>query len=556
MIDFSNSHFAPLPLLLNKRATRPTDMETVQPTARLVVHEGNKTRTVPIEPLPFTIGRRADRSLNLQNIHVSRERAVISRDAEGFFIQDLGSSRGTLINGTRTGHARLKPGDRIQLGESDIVLLFTESQSQTSTRALLNRISNDTAGSELEKLSLFLQAAQSFNNTRILEDVLTTMIEYTLRLTGAERGFVFLGDSPASLRIECGLSKDGVLLADDSNISRSIVRDAATSGQEYFIGDATGDGQAIGRDSMVLHDLMSVIAIPLRGRATDRLLGLLYLDSHLRTSTLNSVSRDILHAIATEAANLVENARMVQAERAADLMRNELAIAASIQQSIIPAHLPAFPNVGLMARTVSCTEVGGDFYDVIPVGNSVNDGFVAIVADVSGKGMSAALLASIIQGMMYAQLKNGASLVDTVATVNTFLCSRVSGQKYVTLAAAHYTPGGAVEVVNGGHVAPLLIHPGGRVEALSDGDVPVGLLCDATFHAIPIDLQPGSRLILMSDGITEAEDPDGIQFGSTPMAVELTASDPIHAVFESMHRFCCGAQPADDCTMLVIDTTT
>jgi len=539
-------------------------MDTPQPTARLVVREGDQTRTVPIDPVPFTIGRQADRNLSLQNAHVSREHAIIHRDAEGYVVQDLGSSHGTLVNGVRVDRALLKPGDRIQLGQSGIVLLFVTAHDQTSARSLLSRFAGDAAGSELEKLSLFLQAAQSFNNTRVLNDVLGTMLEYTLRLTGAERGFVFLGDSPTTLRLECGLSKEGIPLSDDSKISRSIVRDAATSGQEYFIGDATGDGRAVGRESMVLHDLMSVMAIPLRGRSTDRLLGLLYLDSHLRTSTLNRVSRDILHAIATEAANLVENARMVQAERAADLLRNELAIAASIQQSIIPSQLPTFPRTRLMARTVSCTEVGGDFYDVIPVGNSAgnseNDAFVAIVADVSGKGMSAALLASIIQGMMYAQLKGGASLVEAVTTVNSFLCSRVSGQKYVTLAAVYYKLGGAAEILNCGHIPPALIHPDGRVETLSDGDVPVGLLSGATFHSIPLTLQPGTRLVLLSDGVTEAEDPSGNQFGSTftstEVASELAAPDPIRAIFASMHRFCQGAQPSDDCTMLVIDTTT
>jgi serine phosphatase RsbU (regulator of sigma subunit) len=416
----------------------------------------------------------------------------------------------------------------------------------------MSRLSFESGGSELEKLSLFLQAAQRFNSTRVLNDVLGTMIEYTLQVTGAERGFVFLGDSPSTLHLECGLNKEAVSLDDDSKISRSIVRDAAVSGQEFFIGDVSGDGQPIGRESMVAHDLMSVIAIPLRGRNSDDLLGLLYLDSKLRTSTLNRVSRDILHAIATEAANLLENARMVQAQREADLLRNELEIASSIQQSIIPAELPSFPYAKLTAKTVSCTEVGGDFYDVIPV----KDGFIAIVADVSGKGMSAALLASIIQGMMYAQLISGASLVDTVSTVNTFLCSRVSGRKYVTLVALHYKDGGDVELINGGHILPVVIHQDGRADVIQDGDVPVGLLCDAKFHSIPLDLPLGARVVLMSDGVSEAENLEGVQFGSTEMTRDMIGTEPIRDVFASMRKFCAGAQPHDDCTMLVIDRIT
>ncbi|HMH16481.1 MAG TPA: SpoIIE family protein phosphatase [Edaphobacter sp.] len=529
-------------------------MESTKFPARLVIQDGDQSRSVLIEPLPFTIGRQADRDLCLSNSQVSRQHAILREDAEGFFIEDQGSRHGTLINGMRKDTSRLHSGDRIQIGTSGVVLLFLSTQEHPSARLLLNRISGESSGSELEKLSLFLQAAQSFNNTRVLNDVLSTMVEYTLRLTGAERGFVFLGDNASNLRLESGLTNEGLPLADDSKISHSILRDAATSGQEYIIGDVSGDGLPIARESVVAHELRSVIAIPLRGRNSDRLLGLLYLDSRLRSSTLNRVSRDILHLIATEAANLLENARMVQAERAADLLRNEMEIASNIQQSIMARDLPTFSYARLMARSVPCTEVGGDFYDVIPL--EEENGFVAIVADVSGKGMSAALLASIIQGMMYAQLRSGASLVDTLDSVNSFLCSRVSGRKYVTVAAVHYKPDGTITLVNGGHVQPFLVCEDGTIEPILDGDVPVGLLPNATFHHISSNMPPGSRLVLLSDGVTEAENCDGIEFGLAELQRDLGAADPIQAIFTSLHRFCEGTPPHDDRTMLVIDRIT
>ncbi len=529
-------------------------MESTKHSAQLVIQDGDQSRSVPVESFPFTIGRQADRDLCLSNSQVSRQHAIIREDDEGFFIEDQGSRHGTLINGVRKDTSRLHSGDRIQVGTSGVVLLFVSVQEHSSTRLLLNRISSDSPGTEFEKLSLFLQAAQSFNNTRVLNDVLSTMIEYTLRLTGAERGFVFLGDNASNLRLESGLNNEGLPLADDSKISHSILRDAANSGQEYIMGDVSGDGQPIARESVVAHELRSVIAIPLRGRNSDRLLGLLYLDSRLRNSTLNRVGRDILHLIATEAANLLENARMVQAERAADLLRNEMEIASNIQQSIMARDLPTFSYARLMARSVPCTEVGGDFYDVIPLDEG--SGFVAIVADVSGKGMSAALLASIIQGMMYAQIKSGASLVDTLHSVNSFLCSRVSGRKYVTVVAVHYKPDGAIVLVNGGHVQPVLVHEDGAIEPIRDGDVPVGLIPSATFHHVSAKMAPGSRLVLLSDGVTESENRDGIEFGGTELQRDLGAADPIQAIFTSLHRFCEGAAPLDDRTMLVIDRTT
>ncbi len=532
-------------------------MDMNQQIARLVVRDGDQTRSVSIEPLPFTIGRQPDRNLFLPTPQVSREHAIIHRDANGFLIQDVGSRHGTFVNGERKDRARLKSGDRIQLGTASVELLFVDAENQTLGAAPTSRFSTDAGGSELEKLSLFLEAAQSFNTTRVLHDVLGTVVEYALRLTGAQRGFVFLGDSPSSLHLECGLNKEGAPLADDSKISRSIVRDAALSGKEFFIGDVSGDGRPIGTESMVAFELFSVIAIPLRGRNDDRLLGLLYLDSRSRANPLTRVSKDILHAIATEAAKLVENARLVQAQREAELVRNELEIAASIQHSIIPAELPSFPYAKLTAQTIPCTEVGGDFYDVIPV----KDGFVAILADVSGKGMSAALLASIIQGMMYAQLMSGASIVDTVSTVNTFLCSRVSGRKYVTLVALHYKEGGTAELINGGHVLPVVISPAvhgddRHADLIPDGDMPVGLFHDTTYHSIPLDLPRGARVVLMSDGVSEAENPEGVQFATTGMTRDMTGSEPIHDVFASMHKFCAGEAAHDDCTMLVIDRLT
>ena len=135
----------------------------------------------------------------------------------------------------------------------------------------------------------------------------------------------------------------------------------------------------------------------------------------------------------------------------------------------------------MSGRTLPCAEVGGDFYDVICThNNGIVDGCVAIVADVSGKGMSAALLASIVHGMMYAQINSGSSLVDAVSAVHAFLCARVSGTKYVTIVALRCRRDGSAELVNGGHVPPLLIEPDGRVSEIEDGDMPVGMLPEAT----------------------------------------------------------------------------
>jgi serine phosphatase RsbU (regulator of sigma subunit) len=230
-------------------------------------------------------------------------------------------------------------------------------------------------------------------------------------------------------------------------------------------------------------------------------------------------------------------------------MRKEMDIAAAIQQRIISSALPAVPGFALRARSLPCTEVGGDFYDVI----STDDGCVAIVADVSGKGMSAALLASIVHGMMYAQINSGVSLVDAVSAVHAFLCARVSGTKYVTMVALRCRRDGSAELVNGGHVPPLLVELSGLVSSIEEGDMPVGMLPEASFHAIPLSLPAGGRIVLLSDGVSESENPAGEQFAVPYFEQYLTEEDPIAALFAAVERFSEGVPQADDRTMLTID---
>ncbi len=557
---------------------------------QLVLQTDGSRRIILVDRLPFTMGRGADRHLVLTHPQISREHASIEQDASGYLLCDSGSRHGSFVNGVRVTTTRLLSGDRIALmpdaQESDCILfeeiLPAESQEESTTRTLLSQIANssrenkitrraaDVNGdeSDLATLSLFLKAAQSLNSYGAVNDVLRTMLEYTIRLTGAERGFVFLGDSPDTLRLECWQDKEGhattasVPLSgetpDRPAISYSIVREAANTQQEFVLSNVTEE-LARGHESLILNAIRSVVAIPLRGQNSERLLGLLYLDSHLMAQGFTGTGKQILGAIAHQAATLLENLRMIEAEREAILLRKELDIAAAIQRQIIPQTLPEFPGLKLAARTVPCTAVGGDFYDVIPVA----DGFVALVGDVCGKGVPAALLAAMVQGMLHAQVGSQSAyvtpLTDTVQAVNKFVCSRAPMEKYVTLAMLRYTfpllPDGPadVELINGGHVAPIIVRAGGTFETVDDSDMPVGLLDYAHFHAIPITLFPGDRIVLLSDGITEAEDLQGAQFAAEEMAQHLAQPEPVAALFRALAGFCKGAHAQDDQTVLTID---
>jgi serine phosphatase RsbU (regulator of sigma subunit) len=529
--------------------------------ARLVLNIEGARQVIPIGSTPFTIGRGADRDLSLPYPQISRDHACIDHDADGYLLRDTGSRHGTFVNGVQIQSFRLRSQDSIALGLSHAVLLFEDSEEST-VRTLIGQISQTGAPvesqSDLEKLSLFLKAAQSLNTYGAINDVLRTMVEYAIRITAAERGFVFLGENAEVFHLECAQDRYGKAILGHPTISFSIVREAANSQLDFVLSDVT---EEVGRqhESLVLNAIRSVIAIPLRTQNSGRLLGLLYLDSHSGSRDFTYTGKDILHAIASQAATLLENLRMIEVERESALLRKELEIAASIQRQIIPQTLPEFPFARLCARSIPCTGVGGDFYDVIPVPN----GFVAIVADVCGKGVPAALLASMVQGMFHAQVNiqtaTAISLVDAVQSVNTFVSSRVANEKYVTLAVLRYTHSetgeAQVELVNGGHISPLIVRADGRIETITDGDMPVGLFDFARFHVIPLTLAVGDRIVLLSDGISEAENIDGVQFGLPQVECHLMQSDPVAALFLALDQFCEGTGPQDDQTVLSIHRT-
>ncbi len=507
---------------------RKADTSSTGDPLILVVVEGTDRRTIVLDHFPFTVGRRTDRDLVMADPRVSREHAHLIREVDGTYVVDQGSRHGTFVNGERINRRKLGRNDHIEFGvQGAAYVLFSPDRSPSSAaQQFLSQFSTwkpaSGAGSDLEMLNVFLEAARKLNTSGVLDDVLQTLLEAALRLTHAERGFVFLRDKAGELHLAAGRDKNGESIADDSTISRSVLRDAANSASEFLVTDTDETGKLAGRESVVAHNLHSVICIPLRKTTIQEkasednkpedpgsVQGVLYLDAHFLSGKLSTVSHDILRTIANGAATLVENASLVQAEDAAKRYRQELSIAAEIQQRLMTVTVPEVPFAKVNAVSYACKDIGGDFFDLV----YTEKGLSLVVADVSGKGVSAAVVASILQGMLYSHLARDSSLAEMIAAVNRFLCDKVAGQKYATLVIARLLSSGELELINCGHVPPLLIS-GGKVKKLEEGNLPVGLVPGAEFQETRLHLGPDDRLLLVTDGVTEAEDATGEFFGN------------------------------------------
>ena len=529
----------------------------------LIFVQGNEQRTLYLDHTPFTIGRKMEKDLAIPDPRVSRDHALILSENGKFFVEDQGSKHGTFVNGERIQRKQLDRNDRIEFGARDTIYAVFHPQHVTTNTArdFMSQISGiqfSKESTDLEKLTIFLEAARKLNTTGVLDEILLTLLEVTLKLTGAERGYVFLKTPEGKLRLAAGRNSRGEILLDDTTISHSILDDALRSNSEFLHSDTSRSLDLTGRQSIVAYDLRTVICIPLRklqvqsksrGGTGDavpvgEVLGALYVDSRFASKDMSKVSGDILHVVATEAASLIENARLVQAEEESRRYQQELAIAATIQQRLMAVTIPEVPYARLDGKNLSCKEIGGDFFDAV----NTEDGLAVVLADVAGKGVSAALLASTLQGMIYSQLVAHTPLPDIAASANRYLTSKHIGEKYATVVIARLRKDGELEYVNCGHIPPLFVC-GSEVIRPSHGNLPVGLMPDVTYESDRYSLHAGDRLVLVTDGVTEAENPEGEFFDNERLEI-AAKKGTMKDIFAAVTEFCAGNPLNDDCTVV------
>jgi len=536
------------------------------PTLSYIDADGH--HRVSLQAPSTSIGRLPDQDIVLRDQCVSRQHAAIVHEDNRFTLVDRNSTHGTFLNGVRVQRAALKSGDILQLGSLDgpklqfqfgtgEVKLPTSHTSVVSS--LLSSIipfpQNDEehlpAAREMEQLNWLLSAARQLNAGGAIEDILTSLLQLTLQLTGVERGFVFLRAN-GEMKLARGLNADGRLLAEDSTISRRAMQRAIESDAKFSISDTLADDKASAWASVMAYNIRSIYCIPLRKREgksqSSELLGLLYLDSQLGAGNLSEVDHQLLDTIATEAAALLQNVLLAEAETKSRRAREELAVAARIHSGLMAITMPVIPYAVLKARSIPCYEIGGDFFDAL----TLDDCVCVAIADVSGKGIPAAIVAATIEGIIHAQLLSGHSLPEIAALLNQFLCTRNVG-KYATMVLLKLFSDGRVEYMNCGHIQPLLVQSSG-MRWLDESNLIVGLLPGATYNSAQITLKPGDRILLSTDGLIEAENTAGDAFGESGFT-EIVRDLDVDSILDYVAKFSAPNEAQDDCTLVEVRYT-
>ena len=526
-------------------------------------------RTILLEGESTSLGRSAGNDIVLPQGFVSRHHALLLRDGSAYQLVDLSSSHGSYVNGQRIEERSvLKANDVIQLGSHDgtklhFTLQRSRSLADTQTPRVREILSNLTSflpaaqeetksghrsgARELEQLNFLLSAARALNAGGAIEDILRALLQLTLQLTGVERGFVFLMED-GEMHLAQGLRSDGSSVLEDSTISRSAIRQAIASDSKFSVSDTLADVDAAGWSSIMINHIRSIYCIPLRTRRLANqpaeLLGLLYLDSQIGAGKLEAIDHELLDAIAAEAAGLLHNALLAREEYKARQAREELAVAARIHAGLMSIQLPRLSYATLRAKTIPCLAIGGDFFDAV----AFDDHVAIVVADVSGKGVAAAIVAATLQGILHAQFMARQSLDGIATLINSFLCSRDVG-KYATMVMVRLFTDGRMEYINCGHIKPVTIFSD-EVQRLHEGELVVGLIPSATYCTAHYTLRPGERILLATDGITEAENAAGEPLGDAGLG-EIARFDTLDQILVHVAAYS-PLEAQDDCTLLDI----
>lgn len=541
--------------------------------SRLVIVEpGGVRREVVIAPCPFRIGRQTGNELTLRDSRISRQQAQINAVDGVLVLEDLGSRHGTFVNGDRVLRHELKAKDSIDFGVPDSYRLIYVGEGAT-IEELLERVENpapEHAGSrELYHLGVLLEVARTLGTGLSLEDVLTTVVDAAIQLTRTERGVLLLRN-PGREDLETVVARDaqrGTLRPEQIQISSSVLKRVVSSRRELIVSD-TGEEPGMQQQASVARlELHTVVAIPLDklpmiesldatiSTRQGELLGVLYLDSHVASSAFTELDREVLRTLAREAATVIENARLFASARAKALLDHQLEIASQIQRQLLPQTFPQTQQVAVTGATTACQSVGGDCFDVVVL-RGERHGF--FVGDVAGKGITASLLATLLQGVFYTTAALDIPLAEVASRVNQYLCERSSDERYATLFYGVLDPAGSIEYVNAGHVPPLIRRAGGGLEPLGSGNFPVGMFAEAEYTAAHAQLGPGDFLVIYSDGVSEASNIHNELFGEERLCEVLekfagqTVEELLAAIQAAVRNFTEGAKQNDDITLVVV----
>jgi serine phosphatase RsbU (regulator of sigma subunit) len=516
----------------------------------------------------------------VSDMAVSRNHAKldISPDGQECYLTDLDSHNGTFLNSEKIdGRVVIRPGDHIQFGGAEFKLVEDAGYSSQSPKPTATQLSDydpersvlmpmDEAlkplPSRVADLPELLPTLFDMANMLVLPEPKETMLERSLelvtRIIPADRLAVLFTSEDQNEIYTGALHLPGGKDPGTFTLSQTIVKNILADKNAILIDDAGADPRFAKQQSIIMSEMKSAMAVPLMDEGD--VLGILYADT---TNPLHRYTDDYLHLFAMIGniiASRLTNYSLLQERHVKEVYEAELKKASMIQKKLLPREIPDTPGYSVHAFQEQCRSVGGDLYDLemLPDGR-----LLFMVADVSGKGMGAALLMSnILASFRILYCEDSLDLSRAVNQVSLELFKHSAPDNFATLFIGLLDPAThKIAFINAGHNPPLVIRQNGQREYLEASGTMIGAFDFTGWTEDSVDLNSGDLLLIFTDGVTEAEKGDDC-YGDERLEQLVIGSrdnDPeqmARIIVEDVEKYVEGAPRSDDITMLLIKKDT
>ena len=541
-----------------------------------------------LEKDEIVLGRHPDCDVTIEVGAVSRQHARIRIAGEDFTLEDLRSRNGTFLNGQEVKTpAKLRDGDLIRIcdveyqfhteqessmlsestaganDKSSFGVVFVDDGGESeASRSVSSKfdIRGSAYGSQLTtnsemRLKAMLEITQNLGGAVKLDEVLPKVLDTLFKVfLQADRAFVVLKEEDDQL-VARYIKTRQEDQQDSFRISRTVMKEVMESKQAIISLDATSDERFEMAHSISDFRIRSIIVAPLLDSDGEPL-GAMQMDTLDSKRHFEAGDLEILSSIATQAGIAVENAQLHEQAVQQQRVEQDLELATKVQQAFLPSTNPGLNGYQFYSYYHPADQIGGDYYDYIPL----PDGRISIiVADVVGHGVAAAMLMAKLSAETRFLLASENDPAVAITKLNHTIAT-LGVEKFVTLLCLVLDPStGGLDIVNAGHMAPLWLRPDGKVEEPGDeaAGVPIGILEDFKYDKASITVDQGDRLILYTDGINEAPDKSGEMFGISRLQTLVAegrgaleeAGDKIVA---EVKQFITGTQQADDMCLVIV----
>ena len=516
----------------------------------------------------LVVGRSSKADLVLSDRFLSRLHARFFLEGETWYVEDLGSRNTTLLNGRPVASPmHLAGGDMVKLSETVITIegfstaaaeapKSASDEVSSSDSILLRSASELMAAAEREsgdRMKVLNEVHRALAESISLEELLELILDRAFVHLRPEEGIILLKNPLGDLVQVASRRLPGT--KGDFLYSRSLEREVAEKGQAALVLDAQTDARFAAAESILSSGVRTLVAAPLLAPGAN--LGMIVLSSRVHVRRYSEEDLELLAALASVAALRIRNISLAEESARRKALEREMTIARQIQLALLPEKLPEVPGYSLFATNDASRAVSGDFYEV-QISEATGEP-VIVIADVSGKGMSASLVAASLDALLMGPIEVGHPTDAICARVGRRLNARTPPERYATAIIASLSPEtGVLSYTNAGHNAGLLVRADGTGERLEGNGLPLGLFPVAEYEREEVTLSPGDLVVLYTDGITEAASETEEEFGldrlekvvqtyrREPLVALAVAIETAVEVFAEERRF------ADDRTLVFL----